>query len=156
LQKNNQGHYVYTESSQPRIRNDDAKLLTPKLRPGTYCVKFAYHMYGTSVGNIEVIAVEAPSNIPVREWRQDGSQGNRWHTASFEYDSANNAQSVRFVFQSQIGNGFSSDVAIDDIVIESGSCLEVTTTPSTTPAPVTTVSRGSLPSSKTLFPTLHH
>ena len=147
FQKTSQGYYVYTESSRPRERNDDARLLTPKLRPGSYCVQFAYHMYGTSVGSIEIMAIEEPSNVPIREWRQSGTQGNRWRSAYFEYFSGNNVQYVRFVFQGQIGNGFSSDVALDDIVIESGSCSGVTTTPSTTPVPV---KPGSFPSSKLL------
>ena len=126
------------------------------MRPGTYCVRFAYHMYGSSVGNIEVMTLEAPSEIFTTEWRQDGDQTDRWHMASFDFTSSGNAGSVEFLFQGQIGTGFSSDVALDDIRITRGTCSGVTTPkplPTTTKTITTasTTTRGPLPSSKKLF-----
>ena len=88
-------------------------------------------MHGTSVGNIEVLALTSPSSVPVREWIEDTERGDQWRSASFSYSSAGNAQYVQFVFQGEIGDGFSSDLALDDIAIKLGSCVTSTRPPST-------------------------
>ena len=79
-------------------------------------------MHGTSVGNLEVMSLEAPSATLTSEWREDNNQGKQWLTASFDFTSSSNTRPVQFIFQGQIGTGFSSDIGLDDIRIEPGTC----------------------------------
>ena len=46
------GHYVYIETSAPRVKGDKAWFLSPTFTPGATpkCMSFWYHMLGTSVG----------------------------------------------------------------------------------------------------------
>ena len=95
-------------------------------------------MYGTDSGSIKVLTSEIPSDVPMRQWSEYTQPKDQWRQAFFGYSSSDNAQYVQFVFQGQVGNGFSSDLALDDIFIESGSCAGVTPTrPFTTSRPIT-------------------
>lgn len=49
------GHYVYIETSRPRLEGDKARLLSPSFNTGSksgdaYCLAFYYHMYGKHIG----------------------------------------------------------------------------------------------------------
>ena len=48
-----------------------------------------------------------------------GSQGNQWLNASLEFQ---NTEQV--VFLGSIGNGWGSDMALDDLTITLGSCVQ--------------------------------
>ena len=46
---------MYIETSSPRVSGDNAKLSSPPLRfGGVMCVKFFYHMYGATIGKLNV------------------------------------------------------------------------------------------------------
>ena len=85
------------------------------------------------MGKLGVFALKGSSNTPISQWQEEGNQGNQWLSASFDYYSGSSAEPVQFMFQSEVGAGFSSDVALDDINIHAGRCNSVTTQkPSTT------------------------
>lgn len=47
------GHYLFIESSSPRILNDTARLFSPVYSPPEaplVCFTFWYHMYGSTIG----------------------------------------------------------------------------------------------------------
>ncbi len=68
---------MYIETSYPRQPGDNAKLNTPKLQfSGNMCLKFFYHMYGASMGKLNVIV---NGNIVFTE---KGDQGNKWLEAA--------------------------------------------------------------------------
>ena len=142
FQKTAQGYYIYIEASRPRSPNHEAKLQTPSLRPGQYCVQFAYHMFGTAVGSLAVLSREGSNGERIR-WMKNGNQQNRWHRASFQFNSVDRSKPVYFLFYGKVGRTSSSDIALDDIVIASGVCrpTQTTTSPRTTrrstPKPVT-------------------
>lgn len=51
------GSYAFIETSTPRKRGDNAILLSPVMkesRPINQCLQFWYHMYGSSVGALQV------------------------------------------------------------------------------------------------------
>ena len=117
---------MYTEASN-RDANDYAEIVTPKLRPGSYCVKFAYHMRGSSMGILEVFSMESSSKTKLLHWRESGDHGDQWKLASFDFISPRNNKAIQFMFESVIGTGYSSDMAIDDINIQAGHCSGIPT-----------------------------
>ena len=65
-----QGYYAYIESSGARVNGDNARLESLTMNPSqSYCLTFWYHLYGNSIGNINVrinvSAVYAESPTPV-------------------------------------------------------------------------------------------
>ena len=53
------GTYIYIETSSPRSNGDEAVLRSPTIKAGSpiFCLKFAYHMYGTGVGELKLETV---------------------------------------------------------------------------------------------------
>ena len=48
-------HYIYIESSAPRVKVDKADLLTPKMTSANAkCLTFYYHMKGSSIGSLKI------------------------------------------------------------------------------------------------------
>ena len=51
------GYYAYMESSDGRL-NDTVSLLTPNINRGMdACLEMAYHMFGNTVGTLQVIRI---------------------------------------------------------------------------------------------------
>ena len=49
------GHYVYIETSAPRVLGDKARLISGSFQTSVdQCVEFWYHMYGRSTGSLNV------------------------------------------------------------------------------------------------------
>lgn len=65
---------MYIETSSPRQPGDKAKLISPKLQfSGNMCLQFYYHMYGASMGTLNVIINGATV------FTASGNKGNLWH-----------------------------------------------------------------------------
>ena len=95
-------------------------------------------MFGTQIGSLSVFLLEPPLK-PIQRWRKSGNQGNRWHLAKFDFEAKTNTRFVQFIFRGEIGTGYKSDIALDDIDIRSGRCGTPTTKPPiTTHKPTTT------------------
>ena len=63
---------MYIETSSPRISGDNAKLVFKGSGSGEFCLKFVYHMYGSSMGTLNVFS--GNRNI----FTKSGDQGNKW------------------------------------------------------------------------------
>ncbi len=75
---------------------------------------FQNHMYGTSVGSLELEISTNAGNSWSSLWSLSGNQGNQWNTVSLNLDAfAGQTISLRFV--GTTGTSWSSDIAIDDI-----------------------------------------
>nr|KAG5689551.1 hypothetical protein BaRGS_022054 [Batillaria attramentaria] len=68
-----QGHYMYIETSAPRVRGDNAWLVSPQHAASNddVCVTFYYHMYGASIGTLNV-RLRANTNTGNPEWSMSG------------------------------------------------------------------------------------
>ena len=107
------GSYYYAETSWPRIAGDKFTLAYD----GSACaagktineINFKYHMYGSSMGEMEVLA---PGGII---WTLQGDQGNSWKSASITGISVHS-----FTFEYTRGNSFRGDAAIDEVSIVCG------------------------------------
>ena len=51
-------------------------LYLPVLQPGSYCLRFHYHMFGFHVNQLAVV-MEANNNQTLH-WQQNGDHGNQW------------------------------------------------------------------------------
>ena len=72
---------MYIEASSPRRQGDKARLVS-KTYPATnnQCLSFWYHMYGISIGTLNVYA-SSFNNLGSIIWSLYGNQGNQWKKA---------------------------------------------------------------------------
>jgi hypothetical protein len=110
------GNYLYIEATGAGL-NDEAHLITPcydLTTLGTAQFSFWYHMFGVTMGALHL-------DIYVNNgWTLDvipplvGNQGNSWINQIVDLRNYV-GQVVKFRFRGIRGNGFASDIAIDDI-----------------------------------------
>eukprot|EP00058_Branchiostoma_floridae_P007724 XP_002593212.1 hypothetical protein BRAFLDRAFT_120140 [Branchiostoma floridae] len=107
------GYYMYIEASSPRQPGDTARLVSPVLNAyGTHCLQFAYHLYGDSIGELKVLV---GSEVV---FFRNASDGDFWQEAKMDVSLNNN----QITFEGVVGIGWRGDVAIDDVLLYSGSC----------------------------------
>ena len=55
------GKYIYYETSDPRMPGDRIVLRGPSIQPEspTQCLKFAFHMYGSDMGTLQLDQVKS-------------------------------------------------------------------------------------------------
>ncbi|WP_370087784.1 GEVED domain-containing protein [Ekhidna sp.] len=79
---------------------------------------FQYHMYGSNVGSLTAQA-STDGNNWTNIWTLSGNQGNSWQSASIDLASYLGAD-VKLRMVGTTGNGWSSDIAIDDLRVNAG------------------------------------
>lgn len=119
------GFYAYIEASNPNNPSMSANLngpcidLTGAISPE---LTFWYHMFGSNMGSL---AVEASSDCT--NWSQiffiSGDQGSAWQQAVVSLNGFVDSV-VTLRFRGITGNGFRSDIAIDDILITTAQCID--------------------------------
>ncbi len=114
------GNYLYTETSSCNNVTssvlsavfDLTQLLNPQL-------SFYYHMYGSSMGNMSVqISTDGGTTWSADLWTMAGDQGNSWQNATISLSSYIAFSNVILRFKSVSGSSYTSDMAIDDFLIE--------------------------------------
>ena len=112
------GHYMYIEASAPRRKGDTAQLITPSYSSATgACLKFWYSMKGTQMGTLDII--QSPSSGAATSiFTKTGNQGLTWQLAEIVVPPSAN---YTLTFEATVG-GFSSDIAIDDVSVNTGIC----------------------------------
>ncbi|KAL9975855.1 hypothetical protein ACROYT_G013067, partial [Oculina patagonica] len=142
------GLYVYAETSRPRVQGDRAVLMSPRLT-GPYCLRFHFHMLGTSMGSLKAHKNTASSRTEV--FSINGNQGDRWYMAQ---TSLTGPEQFQIEFEATRGSGYQSDIALDEIKLTPGKCEDPTTTPAppvTTPIPVGPITTPIPPSSGEVY-----
>lgn len=114
------GYYVYLEAS-PLLPGQSARLRSPSLRGsrGPQCLLFHFHMYGSGSGRLSVLLDEGGEERVL--WERQGEQSMGWLRAALQYHSDRLHQ---ILFVASRGSSVRSDIAIDDIKLESGVCPE--------------------------------
>ena len=114
------GRYLYTEASSDCNPGKSAIVTSPSYdlrQAANSSIEFWYHMYGNQVGSLS-LQVEVPfgsgSWSPI--FSASGNQGNAWHNASVDLN-AYTGNIVRFRFTGVSGQGFQSDIALDDVCV---------------------------------------
>ncbi|XP_021350862.1 MAM and LDL-receptor class A domain-containing protein 1-like isoform X1 [Mizuhopecten yessoensis] len=115
--------YAFIEASSPRSHGEVALLMSSILPMETLCLTFDYHMYGSSMGDLRVLINDVSSaalNPTMRVlWTESGDQGNTWQKTAIQIPAT---PSLRVFFEGIRGTGYTSDVAIDDVVLSPGYC----------------------------------
>ena len=110
---------MYIEASSPRRRGDNAQLVTPTYSsPSGGCLNFYYNMNGAAMGTLNVI-LQQTGRQKQRLWTLSGNQGLNWQLAQVTVPPST---SYTIMFEGIVGTGYQSDIAIDDISINSGAC----------------------------------
>ncbi|XP_052711416.1 MAM and LDL-receptor class A domain-containing protein 1-like isoform X1 [Crassostrea angulata] len=119
--------YSYIETSG--IRKDDVAILESHyiITTTTFCLSFAYHMYGATIGTLQV-AIKSPNGDQILFSKQY-AQGNKWIVTSVDVPPSNG----KIQFIGIRGSGYWSDIAVDDIHFMAGSCNTVTSFPTQFP-----------------------
>ncbi len=110
-------NFVFTEGSSGST-GDKANFTTPNYDLSSLTVpqlSFGYHMYGSDMGTLEVWAWNGTAYDTIMSL--SGDQGNAWVEALVDLSMYTN-DTTHFVFHGVRGPGFSSDMAIDSIVIQ--------------------------------------
>jgi outer membrane biosynthesis protein TonB len=130
-------YYIYTETSYPRRKGDNAILetTTGTLGSGGY-LEFKYNMYGRSTGSLKV-----KGNGAVL-WEKSGEQNNPliWNTARVDFDKHQLTGSVKLEFEGTRGSSYTGDMAIDAVTLYEGGSSPAPT-PAPAPASTTTYQR---------------
>ena len=121
--------YAFVESSFPNYPGKKTILsspcfdLTSQSNPN---LSFAYHMYGASMGKLE-LEVSVDNGITwISLWAKKNDQGNQWLTASVDLNAyAGSVIQLRYV--GTTNNSFQSDMAVDDIQITTLPCAGIVT-----------------------------
>ncbi|XP_020612540.1 MAM and LDL-receptor class A domain-containing protein 1-like [Orbicella faveolata] len=115
------GYYMYIETSSPRVEGDNAILVSPKLLfTGKKCLQFYYHMFGASMGKLNVFLNGA------RVFSACKDKGNKWLKAEID---VNLSGMYEVTFEGIVGSSYTSDIAIDDFLLVPGSCSSTTPPP---------------------------
>ena len=112
-------YYYYIEATSPNYPSKKGNLISPCFdlsSASSAAMNFAYHMYGTSMGELKLEAKSGTSNWQTL-WTISGNQGNNWvsETVSLNDFCGDAALSLRF--SGTTGAGYASDIAIDGIQV---------------------------------------
>ena len=85
---------MYIETSFPQKENDMARLISPEhtVTSGGSCLQFFYHMWGPSIGSMNVFLKDGPDIQAAPLWSLKGDQGNLWRPAYATIQAANKFQ----------------------------------------------------------------
>ena len=76
------GKYIFIETSVPRKVGDKALLMSPlfnKTSSAGKCFTFWYHMYGLSIGTLNIyVNITRATTGKQLVWTLSGNKGNRW------------------------------------------------------------------------------
>ncbi|XP_069134307.1 MAM domain-containing glycosylphosphatidylinositol anchor protein 2-like [Argopecten irradians] len=79
-------------------------------------------MYGRNMGTLNVF-VRDETGANIVSWSKSGNQGNRWHETGINISSPV-PSSRKIIFEGHRKCDITGDVAIDDITLTSGSCVD--------------------------------
>ena len=85
------GSYIFIETSSPRNSGDKAKLELSVPVSGSSCLVFFYHMYGSSMGSLNVF----DGNKKV--FNESGNKGDNWHKAEVTISSNKVSKTIDYL-----------------------------------------------------------
>ena len=111
-------YYMYTEASNRHYDLNSRLNLEFVLENSVSSLffQFSYHMYGSSMGTLRLQAKES-NNSWTTLWSMSGDQGDLWHTTKVNL-SAYLGGTISIRFAATTGSSFKSDMAIDNIYME--------------------------------------
>ncbi|MGJ8684145.1 MAG: choice-of-anchor J domain-containing protein [Nonlabens sp.] len=118
----NTGNYMYLESSSG-VLGDIAELYAPIVDISALtnpALTFSYHMFGVNMGNLHVDVNDGTgfvNDVLVISGQQQATEGDAYATSTLGLTPYAGG-TVQIRFRGERGNGFESDIAIDNFIIE--------------------------------------
>lgn len=105
------GKYMFMEASAPTRPGDKARLYSERFQPtGGSCIKFWYHMYGPSVGTLNILVKTGAGNRSEDiVWTLSGNQLDQWKFGQAPVVSAQSG------YQVGIWNGLYSGTSLINV-----------------------------------------
>lgn len=122
--QNSSGHYIYIESSAPRVQGDTARYVSQAFPAQTNdaCLSFYFHMYGSDISSLSVyVLTNTTSDSTTNEarlWKLTGQAGNSWQQGQMNIPSQYSGKPFQLVFEGVRGTGYKGDIAVDDISVD--------------------------------------
>jgi len=88
-------------------------------------LNFDYHMYGSNTGSLSLTLNDGSGWTSI--WSLSGDQGNQWNNTTIDL-TAYQGQTIKLRFDATIGNGVRSDMAVDNIRIDTPQPVSCSTT----------------------------
>ena len=120
--------YIYIEASGSNNPDKSANIVSPCINL-TSCtsafLKFNYHMYGADMGSLKVqISEDQGLTWGNALFEISGDQGDNWFEEEIDL-AAYCGSTISFRFAAVTGDGFESDIAIDNIIVDGeAGCLD--------------------------------
>ncbi|XP_070534301.1 MAM and LDL-receptor class A domain-containing protein 1-like isoform X1 [Ptychodera flava] len=128
------GYYMYIETSSHGL-GYSARLISPAFDIENHlCLRFWYHMYGADIGELNVYQKRS-SYLGNAIWSKGLDMGNVWHYANITLANSGIAMAYQVVFEGVHGGSYQGDIAIDDVLIQDGSCDDIYTSAGIEPFP---------------------
>jgi len=106
--------YMYIESSSPNYPSKTARLIVPCVDMDAYAnpvFSFAYHMFGSSMGTLNVDVSSDNGTTWTNVWSLSGDQGNVWSEAFIDLGAFTGQIDLRI--EGVTSTSYTSDMAID-------------------------------------------
>ncbi|CAC5389543.1 unnamed protein product [Mytilus coruscus] len=117
------GYYVYTKSEIGSKSNDTSDLQTELIVPSPeQCLTFWYHMYGEHINTLKVFQLNNEQKVEL--WSKANNQGDTCHFQSLLLEDIG---PYRIMFSATRGDGYKSDIAIDDVYVTNTACMKAST-----------------------------
>lgn len=116
------GHFLYTESLRNGAVGDIAEVVsrTYTTQSGrSQCLSFSYTVYGRDQSSLHVHVKDAITGAVSAPWSTTSRPDSQWETAQIQIYPDNQFQ---IIFRFEMGTGFGSSAALDDIITRDGSC----------------------------------
>jgi len=116
------GYALYHSADIPQTKTIAKTVLkTPYFNITLFevCLKFSYHMYGSNVKRL-IIYVERTTAHLDYIWHSSYQQSDRWYDTQVTVRNF----SGRLHFEATYGFGSLGDIALDNIAIEHGDCVD--------------------------------
>ncbi|XP_072182121.1 MAM and LDL-receptor class A domain-containing protein 1-like [Diadema setosum] len=112
------GYFMYLEASTGAA-GDSATLTSPAVEPGTYCLQFWYHMFGSAMGSLNVHIQPNGTTSRSLAWSHSGDSDDVWHSGTVDLVQLDVFQ---VVYEAVRGTSYTSDISIDDLDLTEGAC----------------------------------
>ncbi|CAF3948718.1 unnamed protein product [Rotaria sp. Silwood2] len=114
-----QGKYLMIETSWPTKPGDRARLhsaVFEETNGDAKCFRFWYHMYGDSIGTLNIYLFDGSYT---RIWSLSGSHGNQWYEGQVSYVSL---VPHEIVVEGIAGNDYLGGISVDDFTFTISNC----------------------------------
>jgi hypothetical protein len=117
----NLGFYIYIETSSPTKPGWKAQLISEPFSDGNPgCLSFWFHMYGSTIGSLNVYLLSDNRKNKDIIWTLSGSTGNVWMQGLIPFQSN---LSHQILFEGVAGTSYYGDIALDDLSVKRETCL---------------------------------